>query len=99
VAVPIAGNLCVDAFRRNKKRGMVHSLDAPLSDDEEGTTRDVPDLSQAPETVIGRKELATQIQEALAKLPPKLRSAIILHDVEGLPTRRLPLPKAYRLAR
>ena len=84
----IAGNLCVDAFRRGKKRGPVHSLDAPFagSEDEEGgsATRDVPDWSQAPETVFGRQELSAQIQTALAKLPPKLRSAIILHDVEGL---------------
>ncbi|MDX1931686.1 MAG: sigma-70 family RNA polymerase sigma factor [Capsulimonadales bacterium] len=82
----IAGNLCVDSFRRGRKRGLVHSLDAPLTpdDEESGATRDVPDWSQAPETVIGRKELASQIQEALGKLPPKLRSAIILHDIEGL---------------
>jgi RNA polymerase sigma-70 factor (ECF subfamily) len=84
----IAGNLCVDAFRRGKKtRGLVHSLDAPIAGDEDdgGATRDVPDLSNAPETLLSRKELGAQIQTALQKLPPKLRSAVILHDVEGLP--------------
>jgi RNA polymerase sigma-70 factor, ECF subfamily len=83
----IAGNLCVDAFRRGKKeRGLVHSLDAPIGDDEDGiaATRDIPDMSHAPETLVGRKELGAHIQAALAKLPPKLRSAVILHDVEGL---------------
>jgi RNA polymerase sigma-70 factor (ECF subfamily) len=82
----IAGNLCVDAFRRGKKRGVVHSLDAPytVDEDEQGATRDVPDWSQAPETVFGRNELAAEIQSALGKLPTKLRSAIILHDIEGL---------------
>lgn len=84
----IAGNLCVDQFRRGKKeRGLVQSLDAPLprSDEDEGNaTRDVPDMTQAPETLLGRKELAAHIQAALQKLPPKLRSAVVLHDVEGL---------------
>jgi RNA polymerase sigma-70 factor, ECF subfamily len=82
----IAGNLCVDAFRRGKKeRGVVHSLDAPIGDDEDGiaASRDIPDISQAPETLIGRKELGAHIQSALAKLPPKLRSAVILHDRRG----------------
>lgn len=83
----IAGNLCVDAFRRNKKaREMTRSLDAPMpgDDEEHCATRDVPDMSLAPETVFARKELAGQIQLALQKLPPKLRSAVVLHDVEGL---------------
>lgn len=84
----IAGNLCVDSYRRSKKqRGLVHSLDAPFAgEEEEGTaTRDVPDLSQAPETLVSRKELAAHIQAALQKLPTKLRAAIVLHDIEGLP--------------
>jgi RNA polymerase sigma-70 factor (ECF subfamily) len=83
----IAGNLCVDAFRRKKKeRGVVSSLDAPLYNDEEdgGATRDVPDMKAAPEVLFSRKELGGQIEEALAKLPTKLRSAVVLHDIEGL---------------
>ena len=83
----IAGNLCVDAFRRGKReRGMVYSLDAaPSGDDEgQGATQDVPDWSQEPLRLFGRKELGAQIQAALDKLPPKLRSAVVLHDIEGL---------------
>jgi RNA polymerase sigma-70 factor (ECF subfamily) len=84
----IAGNLCVDSFRRRRKdKGLVSSLDTPtLSDDEDsGAGRDIADLSQAPESLMGRKELGAQIEAALAKLPPKLRSAVVLHDIEGLP--------------
>ena len=83
----IAGNLCVDAFRRKKKeRGVVSSLDTPIfSDDEDShATRDVPDLKAAPEILFSRKELGGQIEAALAKLPSKLRSAVVLHDIEGL---------------
>lgn len=86
----IAGNLAVDAFRRGKKeRGLVQtSLDAPAAGgDDEGQSAswDVPDWSREPLRVFGRKELGAQIQAALEKLPPKLRSAVVLHDVEGLP--------------
>ncbi len=82
----IAGNLCVDAFRRKKTRGTPLSLDAPLdSSDDESTGREIADSDLAPETLLGRKELAGYIEAAIAKLPPKLRSAIVLHDVEGLP--------------
>ena len=86
----IAGNLAVDAFRRGKKeRGVVTSLDASSGvggEDETGAaTQDVPDWSQEPTRLFGHKELGGQIQAALEKLPPKLRSAVVLYDVEGLP--------------
>lgn len=97
----IAGNLCVDSYRRGKKtRGLVHSLDAPIGgedDDSVMSTRDVPDVSQAPETLFGRKELAAHIQAALQKLPPKLRSAIVLHDVEGLPYEEIAVAESIPL--
>jgi RNA polymerase sigma-70 factor (ECF subfamily) len=84
----IAGNLCVDAFRRGKKeRGVVTSLDAPTrgdDPDEAHGTRDVPDWSHEPTALLSRKELGAEIQGALQKLPPKLRSAVVLHDIEGL---------------
>jgi RNA polymerase sigma-70 factor (ECF subfamily) len=81
----IAGNLAVDRFRRTKNsRRLVTSLDAPIQPGEEEASRDVPDMSMAPEVLVGRRELADQIEAALAKLPPKLRSAVILFDVEGM---------------
>ena len=86
----IAGNLAVDGFRRARgKHGPLQSLDAAGSwlagGDEEGFgTRDVPDWSREPVAVLSRKELGAQIQNALETLPPKLRSTIVLNDVEGL---------------
>lgn len=98
----IAGNLSVDAFRRSKKeRQFSESLDAPLpggdGEDSGAATRDVPDWSNEPEKMLGTRELGEHIQMALQKLPPKLRSAVILHDIEGLAyeeiasTERIPL--------
>jgi RNA polymerase sigma-70 factor (ECF subfamily) len=81
----IAGNLAVDRFRRTKNsRRLVTSLDAPIQPGEEEASRDVPDMTMAPEVLVGRRELADQIESALAKLPAKLRSAVILFDVEGM---------------
>jgi len=87
----IAGNLCVDAFRRGKKeRSLVAgSLDVAHGTEDEsggmGATREVADWSREPGALLAQRELGTQIQAALERLPPKLRSAIVLHDVEGLP--------------
>jgi RNA polymerase sigma-70 factor (ECF subfamily) len=44
----------------------------------------VPDLTNEPDRLLARKELGAHIQMALNKLPPKLRSAVVLHDIEGL---------------
>jgi RNA polymerase sigma-70 factor, ECF subfamily len=82
----IAGNLVIDKHRRSKhEKGMVSSLDASYSDsDGENETREVPDYSQMPEKLLGQKELGAQIENALLKLPEKLRSAVILYDIENL---------------
>jgi RNA polymerase sigma-70 factor, ECF subfamily len=84
----IAGNLVIDKHRRSKnEKGLVSSLDASYSNgdsESENETRDVPDYSQMPEKVLGQKELGAQIENALLKLPEKLRSAVILYDIENL---------------
>lgn len=85
----IAGNLAVDAFRRAKNRRiLVRSLDgevaADVGDENAFVTRDVPDWSREPMTLLARAESGAQIQTALEKLPPRLRSAVVLCDIEGL---------------
>jgi RNA polymerase sigma-70 factor, ECF subfamily len=84
----IAGNLVIDKHRRRKhEKGMVSSLDTSYSYGEsegESETREVPDYSQMPEKLLGQKELGAQIENALLKLPEKLRSAVILYDIENL---------------
>ncbi len=41
--------------------------------------------SRQPETRIESSELRLQLQAALAKLPPKLRSVVVLRDIYDLP--------------
>ncbi len=85
----IAGNLCIDYFRRSKKhRAIAFSLDEPLG----GETADggeagheLPDRTYEPHRLLEQQELSAQIQEALAQMPEKLRAVLLLHDIEGMP--------------
>ncbi len=80
----IAGNLCIDRFRRTKNRAPAFSLDEPAGGDD-APAHEVPDETYAPHRLLENVEMAEQIQAALSKLPEKLRTALLLHDIEGLP--------------
>ena len=79
----IAGNLCIDRFRRTKNRPAAYSLDAPVGDAE--MAPEIPDTTYEPHRLLENVEMAEQIQTALSKLPDKLRATLLLHDIEGLP--------------
>ncbi len=81
----IAGNLCIDKFRRSKNRTAAYSLDEPLGDGESEAAHEVPDTTYEPHRLLENVEMAEQIQKALAQIPEKLRATLLLHDVEGLP--------------
>ncbi len=88
----IAGNLCIDRFRKRSRRenalgGEMMSLDAGEASGESGTGRsalEIADTAAEPLHMLGRRELDQHIQSALAKLPEKMRAVVILHDIEGL---------------
>ena len=92
----IAGNLCIDRFRKRQRRqsafgGDMLSLDAGLdsgagrSDGSEvASVIDVPDMRSEPQSNLDQVEMDAKITEALGMLPEKLRAAIILHDIEGM---------------
>jgi RNA polymerase sigma-70 factor (ECF subfamily) len=92
----IAGNLCIDRFRKKQRRsqgfgGDLLSLDAGYDNASSGrgesgdaqSTIDVPDLRSEPQSNLERVEMDSKVQDALKGLPEKLRAAIILHDIEG----------------
>lgn len=79
----IAGNLCIDRFRRAKKRTPAYSLDEPVGD--AAQVHEVPDHTYEPHRLLENVEMAEQIQQALSKLPEKLRATLLLHDIEGMP--------------
>jgi RNA polymerase sigma-70 factor (ECF subfamily) len=87
----IAGNLCIDSHRKRSRRetgfgGTISSLDEPIGGDgnDDGPSRDIPDNTFEPAKVVARYEMDAHIQIALAKLPEKMRTVVILHDIEGL---------------
>lgn len=82
----IATNLCVDRYRR---AGLEKQYIVPLEQkqqDEDGNpvAFELPDASRDPQRVFERTELQTQVHEAISRLPEKLRSAVLLFDLEGM---------------
>jgi RNA polymerase sigma-70 factor (ECF subfamily) len=81
----IATNLVIDRFRR-RKRGPLAWLPWSGEDEEGDPLAEVPatDRSSNPAAVAELTELQARVHQAIATLPPKLRSAVVLHDMEGL---------------
>lgn len=80
----IATNVCID-FSRKQARGanMTGSLRSENEDDEEAEI-DLPDSRFDPPAILLNKELMAYLDRALRALPEKLRTVVLLHDVEGL---------------
>jgi RNA polymerase sigma-70 factor (ECF subfamily) len=81
----IATNICID-FRRKtaRPRAMTVSLQRDDFDEEIETERDIPDEKYNPQIAFLNKELGVQLDDALRALPDKLRTVVLLHDIEGL---------------
>ena len=82
----IATNLCIDYSRKNKKAQAVTSSLSMEGDDEESEgQRDIPDVAFDPQRMLLNKELGLMLNRALSELPEKLRTVVLLYDIEGLP--------------
>jgi RNA polymerase sigma-70 factor (ECF subfamily) len=79
----IATNLCID-FRR-KQKSHVSPLSLSTEDEEGECVREIPDMGFDPQRVLLNRELGKRLEEALSSLPDKLRTALLLYDIEGLP--------------
>ncbi len=79
-------NLLVDNYRRTRVDRASDSLDEPLGGDEDGPTlaERLPDRQPSQEQQYGRLEMRATIQNALRKLSPELREAVILRDLEDM---------------
>jgi RNA polymerase sigma-70 factor, ECF subfamily len=74
----IARNLCLNELRRRARHPAV-SLDEPHGDDEAHPFRQIEDAREvSADVLMQRGELVSKINEALAALPEKQRTAIIL---------------------
>ncbi len=82
----IATNLCIDYSRKNKKvQAMTTSLSIEGDDENDEVQRDIPDVAFDPQRLLLNKELGTLLNKALSELPEKLRTVVLLYDIEGLP--------------
>src|SRR6185312_4712758 len=82
-------NLLVDHFRRTKQQRVTDSMDAGWDDAEDRATaaRLAGQLAAggpSPHEQAARKELAKMVQEALTRISPELREAVILRDLQDM---------------
>lgn len=74
----VTRNLLVDHYRRTRRDRLTDSIDAMPQFEER------PSSARTPDSAAQVNELSQQIQQALAKLSPELREAVILRDLQGL---------------
>jgi RNA polymerase sigma-70 factor (ECF subfamily) len=83
----IATNLTIDSMR--KKEPKTVSIDgsryATSNDEVEATTITVISDDENPEELLEAKELGEEIEQAIGKLRPEYRTAILLRHVDGRP--------------
>ena len=81
----IATNTCIDFARKNRKvKALTTSIMQSDDEDDGEVERDVPDSRFDPQSLFLNKELGVQLDQALKALPEKLRTVVLLHDIEGL---------------
>lgn len=81
----IASNLIIDAARRRRRRANTCSLEAPLEGDEGPLLREQEDVSTpGPARDLETAELQRQVHQAIQQLPPRLRSVVVLYELQGL---------------
>jgi len=73
--IRIAHNLIIDRGRRSSREVAMDEVEESWEDD---------DFTVDAETVVERASLREELQDALVRLPFIYRSAVVLHDVEGL---------------
>lgn len=80
----IVTNLFYDELRKRPRKLPTVSMDESIGDEEDGSTRDIPDESAQPDDSLLNKELSEVIRESMMSLPEQFRTAIVLREVEGL---------------
>ena len=86
-------NMLVDNYRRTKLDRASESMDASLSSDDDGPTMSdrIADTRPNQEQRYAGLELKATIQQALKKLSPELREAVILRDLEDMDYKEIAL--------
>jgi RNA polymerase sigma-70 factor (ECF subfamily) len=82
----ITRNLLVDHFRKSKGDRITDSLDSTASEHEDAVPLGdrIADQSLPPDTHVQQREAREMVHEALQKLSPELREALILRDLQDM---------------
>jgi RNA polymerase sigma-70 factor (ECF subfamily) len=82
----ITRNLLVDHFRKTKHDRMTDSLDAPVSEHEDAMplSDKIEDSGLPPDARVQSRETRESVHQALQKLSPELREAVILRDLQDM---------------
>lgn len=79
----IVVNQCLMRLRQSRRARLVHIDDIAMG--EERGTLDLLDPSKSPEEKLGGMEVAEVIEKEIRRIPPLLRKAFILREVNDLP--------------
>ena len=79
-------NMLVDHFRRTRQERMTDSIDAAPAADEDAPTlaERIEDEAPSPQSRLASKETQKMVQQALQKVSPDLREAVILRDLQDM---------------
>ena len=82
----VTRNLLVDHFRKGKYDRVTDSLDATAGNQDDGLTlaEKLEDRSAGPEARVRSQEAQKLVHDALGKLSPELREAVILRDLQDM---------------
>jgi len=77
-------NLLVDHFRRSRQDRLTDSIDAGVREEEDAPSLSerLEDIAPRPDDRLASKETQKMVQQALARLSPDLREAVILRDLQ-----------------
>lgn len=82
----LSRNLLVDHFRRSRQERLTDSIDATPAADEDAPTmaERLEDQGPSPQSKLASKETQKLVQQALQKVSPDLREAVILRDLQDM---------------
>jgi len=84
-------NLLVDHFRKTKNERITDSLEATPSEHEDAMplSERIPDQGPTPDAGVQSRETSEAVHQALQKLSPELREAVILRDLQDMDYRQI----------